>query len=159
MKVPDSLEFLQTTIQSSTVLLRGFPGGRVVKNLLANVGDSTDLGLILWVGKIHSSILAREIPWTEEPGRLHIVHGVTKSQTGRHDGVTEHTHIHTQSCYGKLLGHLLEMQKKQREALRCVLFHRELQQRETIMMVVIQDSCRPMSEIYKRKKEQKLGGR
>ena len=28
----------------------------------------------------HSSILAWRIPWTEEPGRLH-VHGVTKSQT------------------------------------------------------------------------------
>ena len=31
---------------------------------------------------IHSSILAWRIPWTEEPGRLHIVHGVKKSQTG-----------------------------------------------------------------------------
>ena len=29
----------------------------------------------------HSSILAWEIPWTEEPGGLHKVHGVTKSQT------------------------------------------------------------------------------
>ena len=27
---------------------------------------------------IHSSILARRIPWTEEPGGLHTVHGVTK---------------------------------------------------------------------------------
>ena len=26
----------------------------------------------------HSSILAWEIPWTEEPGRLHTVHGVAK---------------------------------------------------------------------------------
>ena len=26
----------------------------------------------------HSSILAWEIPWIEEPGRLHAVHGVTK---------------------------------------------------------------------------------
>ena len=33
---------------------------------------------------IHSSILAWEIPWTEEPGRLHTVHGVTKSPWG-HD--------------------------------------------------------------------------
>ena len=30
----------------------------------------------------HCSILAWKIPWTEEPGRLHTVHGVTKSQTG-----------------------------------------------------------------------------
>ena len=29
----------------------------------------------------HSSILAGEIPWTEEPGRA-IVHGVAKSGTG-----------------------------------------------------------------------------
>ena len=26
----------------------------------------------------HSSILAWRIPWTEEPGTLHIVHGVTR---------------------------------------------------------------------------------
>ena len=26
----------------------------------------------------HSSILAQRIPWTEEPGRLHTVHGVAK---------------------------------------------------------------------------------
>ena len=29
---------------------------------------------------IHSSILAWRIPWTEEPGGLHTVHGVTKSR-------------------------------------------------------------------------------
>ena len=29
----------------------------------------------------HSSILAWRIPWTEEPGALHTVHGVGKSQT------------------------------------------------------------------------------
>ena len=29
----------------------------------------------------HSSTLAWKIPWTEEPGRLHAVHGVAKSQT------------------------------------------------------------------------------
>ena len=28
----------------------------------------------------HSSILARKIPWTEEPGGLHTAHWVTKSQ-------------------------------------------------------------------------------
>ena len=30
---------------------------------------------------IHSSILAWRIPWIEETGGLHIVHGVAKSQT------------------------------------------------------------------------------
>ena len=29
----------------------------------------------------HSSTLAWKIPWMEEPGRLHSVHEVTKSQT------------------------------------------------------------------------------
>ena len=29
----------------------------------------------------HSSTLAWKIPWTEEPGRLQSVHGVTKSRT------------------------------------------------------------------------------
>ena len=29
----------------------------------------------------HSNILAYRIPWTEEPGELHTVHGVAKSWT------------------------------------------------------------------------------
>ena len=29
----------------------------------------------------HSSILAQRIPWTEEPGGLQSIHGVTNSQT------------------------------------------------------------------------------
>ena len=29
----------------------------------------------------HSSILVWRIPWPEEPGELHTVHGVTKSHT------------------------------------------------------------------------------
>ena len=53
---------------------RGIPGGSVVKNPPANAGDS---GLIpgsedpMEKGMAtHSSILAWEIPWTVEPGRL-----------------------------------------------------------------------------------------
>ena len=51
----------------------GFPGGSVVKNLPANAGDT---GSILGSGRFpapekematHPSILAWEIPWTEEP--------------------------------------------------------------------------------------------
>ena len=30
---------------------------------------------------IHSSILTWRISWTEEPGELHTVHGITKSRT------------------------------------------------------------------------------
>ena len=52
----------------------GFPGGSVVKNPPDNVGD-----IVLIPGSedtleqemaAHSSILAWEIPWTEEPGWL-----------------------------------------------------------------------------------------
>ena len=52
----------------------GFPGGSVVKNPPANAGDvGSSLG---WEDPLeremvtHSSILAWEIPWTEEPGGL-----------------------------------------------------------------------------------------
>ena len=55
----------------------GFPGGSGVKNPSANAGSARHIGLILGSGRycgeemaIHSSILAWEIPWTEEPGRL-----------------------------------------------------------------------------------------
>ena len=156
MKVPGGHEFWQNTIQPSTVLLLGFPGDTVVKNRLADVGNSADLGLILWVGKIHSSILAQKNPM-DRGAWWATVHGVAKSQTGRQDGVTENTHTHTPSCYRKRLGHLPEMQEKQREALRSVLFHRGLQGRERMMVVVV--VLRPISEIYQKKKEPKVEGR
>ena len=38
----------------------------------------------------HSSIVAWKIPWTEEPGRLHTVHGVTEldmTEATNHAGV------------------------------------------------------------------------
>ena len=63
----------------------GFPGGKVVKNLPANAGDS---GFIpRWQDPreketaIHSSTLAWEIPWTEKPGMLQFM----GSQRARHD--------------------------------------------------------------------------
>ena len=40
----------------------------------------------------HSNILAWRIPWTEEPGGLHTVHGVAESRTGLRDS---HTHTYT----------------------------------------------------------------
>jgi len=62
----------------------GFPGGSVVKNTSANSGD---MGLIFGLGNslekkmtTHCRILAREIPWTEEPGRLQSMWS-QKSQT------------------------------------------------------------------------------
>ena len=61
----------------------GFPGGSVVKN--SSDKQETRVLSLGWEDPLekematHSSILAWEIPGTEEPGGL--VHGVAKSQT------------------------------------------------------------------------------
>ena len=54
-----------------------YPGGSVVKNLPANVGDTGDAGSIPGSKDpleeemtTHSSILAWKISWTEDPGGL-----------------------------------------------------------------------------------------
>ena len=69
----------------------------VVKKLPANAGDNRDLGLIPGSGRApgrematHSSILAWEIPWTEEAGGLQFM-GFAKSQTQ----LPTCTYIHT----------------------------------------------------------------
>ena len=57
---------------------RRFPGGTSGKEPSCQGRRLKKLGFDPWVGKIpleegtatHSSILAREIPWTEEPGGL-----------------------------------------------------------------------------------------
>ena len=67
-----------------TSKLLGFPGGSLVKNLPANAGEMGSIPS--WEDAlekemaIHSSILAWEIPWTEEPGRPQSI-GSQKSQT------------------------------------------------------------------------------
>ena len=59
-----------------------FPGGSMVKYLPAM--QETQVQSLGWEDYLekgmstHSNILACRIPWTEEPGRLCIVHGVTK---------------------------------------------------------------------------------
>ena len=65
---------IKERIFSASTQGMGFPSGSVVKNLPINAGD---LGLIPGLGRspgeemaTHSSVLAWEIPWTEEPGRL-----------------------------------------------------------------------------------------
>ena len=66
---------IHTCIYTHTyTLIWGFPGGTVVKNLPDNAGDA---GSVPGSGRsageemaTHSSILAWEIPWTEEPGWL-----------------------------------------------------------------------------------------
>ena len=53
---------------------QGFPSGSTVKNPPANAGNG--IWSLSWEDSLdkemtaHSSILAWEIPWTEEPGRL-----------------------------------------------------------------------------------------
>ena len=62
----------------------GLPCGSNSKENACNAGD---LGPIPGSGgspgmAAHSSILAWRISWTEEPGRLHTVHGVTVKEPG-----------------------------------------------------------------------------
>ena len=41
----------------------------------------------------HSSILAWRMPWTEEPGGLHTVHGVTELDMTDHSHTAQHTSV------------------------------------------------------------------
>ena len=63
----------------------GYPGGSDGKESAHSMGDpgsNPGSGRSLEKGvDAHSSILAWEIAWTEEPDRLHTVHRITKSQT------------------------------------------------------------------------------
>ena len=65
---------LQTLKKKKKKRKLGFPGGAVLKNLPANVGDMASIsGLRRSPGEgngNHSSILVWKIPWTEGPGRL-----------------------------------------------------------------------------------------
>ena len=69
-----------------------FPGGSVVKNLPANAGETQVRSLgredpLVKAMATHSSVLAWEIPWTEEPGGLQSM----GSQTVGHDLMTKQT--------------------------------------------------------------------
>ena len=64
---------------------RVLPDGLDSKETACNAGDPVQF--LGWEDSLeegmasHSSILTWRIPWTEEPGRLYIVHGITKSWT------------------------------------------------------------------------------
>ena len=60
------------------VINMGFLGGSVVKNPPANAGDTGQEDPLEKEMATHSSIFAREIPWTEEPGGLQSM-GLQKS--------------------------------------------------------------------------------
>ena len=68
---------------------RDFPGGSVVKSSPVNAGNTSDLG-VQSMGQedsleeemaIHSSILAWNSPWTEEPGGLQAMGSRKESDT------------------------------------------------------------------------------
>ena len=80
-----------TVFKGKKYFIWGFPGGSVVKNLPAkqetrvlSLDQEDPLGEDM---ATHSSILAWEIPWTEEPGRLYSPWGgkVMFSQTQLND--------------------------------------------------------------------------
>ena len=72
------------TIKWYIYIYKSFPGNSVVKNPPANAGDMSSIpGLERSLEKgmaTHSNILAREILWLEEPGKLQSV-GSPKSRT------------------------------------------------------------------------------
>ena len=68
------LLFSHSAKQSSLINM-GSPGGSVVKNLRAIAESSRHVRFLVWEDPLegmatHSSILAWQIPWTEEPGGL-----------------------------------------------------------------------------------------
>ena len=85
----------------------GLPNGAVAKNLPVNSGGAGDAGLIL-DGEdpleeetvTHCSVLARESPWTEEPGRQQsmglqrVGHNCATVRAHTHTHTQRHTHTH-----------------------------------------------------------------
>ena len=95
---------LQANILSlrSPHLFKGFPGGSVIKNLPANVGEARDVGSIPGLGRfpgggqgnpLQYSYL--EIPWTEEPGGLQSTGPQRVRRNCVHMCVHTHPHTHT----------------------------------------------------------------
>ena len=99
--------------------IEGFPGGSVVENPPTSAGDA---GLIPGSGRplekemaTHSSILACEISWTEEPGRLQSM-VLQKSQTGLK--WLNNNNLNW-SCYGNMEWNgILESSRKHEQRLR-----------------------------------------
>ena len=83
---------MQETLVRSPGKGTGYPlqysWASLVAQMVKSLQSVGDLGSIPGLGRspgggncTHSSILAWEILWTEEPWRLHIVHGVAKNRT------------------------------------------------------------------------------
>ena len=85
-------EFSSPLLEGGSICNKGSPGGSAVKNPPANAGDTADVGSIPGSGRrslgegnaAHSSILAWEIPWTEETGGLQPVELRSRTQQSMH---------------------------------------------------------------------------
>ena len=93
----------------SAILLSSFPGGSLVKNLPANPGD---VGLSPGSGRCpgegngsHSSILAWEISWMEEPGGLQ---SMRPQKTG-HNFATKQQHCFHVICMNPAGTHFISL--------------------------------------------------
>jgi len=93
---------LLIVIECFSINVCGFPGSSVVKNLSAKLQEM-GVWFLGWEDPLeeematHSSILAWEIPWTAEPGRLQSM-GLQKSQIQLSDWACVHTLIYVQLC-------------------------------------------------------------
>ena len=72
---------------SNDMLILGFPGGAVVKNLPTSAGDAGDSGLISGWGRFHGEGNGKPLQYSclenamDRGAWWTIVHGVTKSQS------------------------------------------------------------------------------
>ena len=74
----ENLEFLVLNLPSGQLAqtVKNLPAIKETQVQSPGWEDALEKGM-----STYSSILAWRIPWTGEPGRLHTVHGVTKSWT------------------------------------------------------------------------------
>ena len=80
MRVYNSLPVSQLTLIAQGSCSGGFPGGSGVKNLSAK--QEMQFRSLSQENPLEKEMaMCWEIRWTEEPGRLHTVHGITKGQT------------------------------------------------------------------------------
>ena len=90
---PGGRETLSQILKEEQHPVWGFPCGSVVKNLFAiQEPQETRVGTLGWEDPLekgmatHSSILAWNIPWTEEPGRGQSPWGRKESDTLKQSG-------------------------------------------------------------------------
>ena len=90
-----------TVFRTPVASFKGFPGGSVVKNPLANTGDIGNTGSTPGLGSFHGEgngnplqYSCLEIPWTEEPGGLESMGLPSWVQLSARTHAHTHTHTH-----------------------------------------------------------------